>query len=178
MPGEHTDEVEAHLVAALGADLLERLEVEILMDDAASTAGSTPPCGTPCSERCRCRSPTPGSAQASPWGSPTRRVFRELGAISYGAGLYSPALDPGEFALRFHGNDERVDVESLRLTTELWERVITDLMSWGAGVPGSTRRSRQLRTSGPPCWVTWATGSTEWGRRPYAASFHMCTFDV
>ena len=57
------------------------------------------------------------------------RVFRELGAISYGAGLFSPALDPGEFSLRFHGHDERVDVESLRLTTELWERVIVDLMT-------------------------------------------------
>ena len=57
------------------------------------------------------------------------RVFRELGAISYGAGLFSPALDPGEFALRFHGHDERVDIESLRLTTELWERVIVDLMT-------------------------------------------------
>jgi acetylornithine deacetylase/succinyl-diaminopimelate desuccinylase-like protein len=57
------------------------------------------------------------------------RVFRELGAISYGAGLFSPGLDPGEFALRFHGHDERVDIESLRLTTELWERVIVDLMT-------------------------------------------------
>ena len=51
------------------------------------------------------------------------------GAISYGAGLFSPALDPGEFNLRFHGHDERVDVESLRLTAELWERVVTDLMT-------------------------------------------------
>ena len=56
------------------------------------------------------------------------RVFRELGAISYGAGLFSPALDPAEFGRRFHGHDERVDVESLRLTTELWERVVLDLL--------------------------------------------------
>jgi acetylornithine deacetylase/succinyl-diaminopimelate desuccinylase-like protein len=55
-------------------------------------------------------------------------VFRDLGAVSYGAGLFSPALDPSEFSLRFHGHNERVDVESLRLTTELWERVIVDLL--------------------------------------------------
>jgi acetylornithine deacetylase/succinyl-diaminopimelate desuccinylase-like protein len=43
-----------------------------------------------------------------------------MGAVSYGAGLFSPSLDPGEFSLRFHGNDERVDVDSLALTTQLW----------------------------------------------------------
>jgi hypothetical protein len=28
----------------------------------------------------------------------------------------------------FHGDDERVDVESLRLSTELWEAVARDLL--------------------------------------------------
>ena len=56
------------------------------------------------------------------------RVFRELGAVSYGAGLFSPSIDAGEFGQRFHGHDERIDIESLRLTTELWERVILDLL--------------------------------------------------
>jgi len=56
------------------------------------------------------------------------RVFRELGAVSYGAGLFSPSIDPSEFGQRFHGHNERIDVESLRLTAELWERVIVDLL--------------------------------------------------
>ena len=56
------------------------------------------------------------------------RVFRELGARQYGAGLFSPSVDPSEFSLRFHGHDERIDVERLRLTTELWERVVVDLL--------------------------------------------------
>ena len=51
------------------------------------------------------------------------------GAIAYGAGLFSAAVDPADFGRRFHGHDERVDVESLRLTTELWERVVLDLMA-------------------------------------------------
>ena len=58
------------------------------------------------------------------------RVFRELGTISYGAGLFSPSVDPAEYGRRFHGHDERVDVESLRLTTELWERVVLDLLAY------------------------------------------------
>jgi hypothetical protein len=36
----------------------------------------------------------------------------------------------------FHGNDERVDQESLRLSTELWEAVAQDLLT-EAGRGGS-----------------------------------------
>ena len=49
--------------------------------------------------------------------------------IAYGAGLFSPDMDFATFGSRFHGNDERIDIESLRLTTELWERVILHLMT-------------------------------------------------
>ena len=51
-----------------------------------------------------------------------------MGAVAYGAGLFSPTVDPGEFGRRFHGNDERVDVESLGLTTQFWLDVATDLL--------------------------------------------------
>jgi acetylornithine deacetylase/succinyl-diaminopimelate desuccinylase-like protein len=56
-------------------------------------------------------------------------VFRELGTVAYGAGLFSPSVDPAEFGRRFHGHDERVDVESLGLTVDLWQRVVSDLMA-------------------------------------------------
>ncbi len=57
------------------------------------------------------------------------RIYRELGAVSYGAGLFSPALDAGEFGSRFHGNNERIDVESLALTTRLWTDVARDILT-------------------------------------------------
>ncbi|MCP5029233.1 MAG: M20/M25/M40 family metallo-hydrolase, partial [Actinomycetia bacterium] len=37
-------------------------------------------------------------------------------------------LNAGEFGSRFHGNDERIDVESLSLTTNLWLDVVKDLL--------------------------------------------------
>jgi di/tripeptidase len=37
-------------------------------------------------------------------------------------------VEPAEFGRRFHGNDERIDVESLRLTTQLWLDVVRDLL--------------------------------------------------
>ena len=52
-----------------------------------------------------------------------------MGAVSYGAGLFSPDLDPSDFGRRFHGNDERIDVESLQLTTNLWLDVTRDLLA-------------------------------------------------
>ena len=129
MPGEHTDDVTAHLRAALGDDLFERVEVEILMDDPASISRTDTPLWDALQRAVNMPFPDARLNPQFTVGFTDSRVFRELGAISYGAGLFSPALDPGEFNLRFHGHDERVDVESLRLTTELWERVIIDLMS-------------------------------------------------
>jgi acetylornithine deacetylase/succinyl-diaminopimelate desuccinylase-like protein len=56
------------------------------------------------------------------------RIFREMGSVAYGAGLFSPSVNGGEFARRFHGNDERVDVESLRLSSGLYLDVCRDLL--------------------------------------------------
>jgi acetylornithine deacetylase/succinyl-diaminopimelate desuccinylase-like protein len=129
MPGEHTDEVTAHLRAALGDDLFERLDVEILMDDPASISRTDTPLWDALQRAVNVPFPDATLNPQFTVGFTDSRVFRELGAVSYGAGLFSPALDAGDFSLRFHGHDERIDVESLRLTTELWERVVTDLMT-------------------------------------------------
>jgi acetylornithine deacetylase/succinyl-diaminopimelate desuccinylase-like protein len=128
MPGEHTDDVTAHLRAALGDDLFERLDVEVLMDDPASISRIDTPLWDALQRAVNVPFPDARLNPQFSVGFTDSRVFRELGAISYGAGLFSPALDAGEFSLRFHGHNERIDVESLRLTTELWERVIADLM--------------------------------------------------
>ena len=129
MPGEHTDDVTAHLRAALGDELFERVEVEILMDDPASISRTDTPLWDALQRAVNVPFPDARLNPQFSVGFTDSRVFRELGAVSYGAGLFSPSLDPGEFNLRFHGHDERVDVESLRLTTELWERVVVDLMA-------------------------------------------------
>ena len=129
LPGEHTDEVTAHLRAALGDELFDRVQIEILMDDPASISRTDTPLWDALQRAVNVPFPDARLNPQFTVGFTDARVFRELGAVSYGAGLFSPLVDPGEFSLRFHGHNERVDVESLRLTTELWERVVTDLMS-------------------------------------------------
>lgn len=128
MPGDHTDEVEQHLRAALGDDLYERLDVEVLMDDPSSISRTDTPLWDALQRAVNTPFPDARLNPQFSTGFTDARIFRELGAISYGAGLFSPTVDPADYQLRFHGHDERVDVESLRLTTQLWERVITDLL--------------------------------------------------
>lgn len=128
MPGDDTDEVTAHLRRALGDDLFDRVEVEVLMDDPASTSRVDTPLWDALGRAVSVPFP---EARLNPQfivGFTDARVFRELGAVSYGAGLLSPSIDAAEFGQRFHGHNERIDIESLRLTTELWERVVVDLL--------------------------------------------------
>ena len=128
LPGEAPTRSTAHLRAALG-DLADHVEVEVLMNDPASISRTDTPLWDALQRAVTV--PFPG-ARLNPQftvGFTDARVFRELGAISYGAGLFSPPSTPAEFGRRFHGHDERVDVESLGLTTELWQRVVTDLMT-------------------------------------------------
>ncbi|WP_229022936.1 M20/M25/M40 family metallo-hydrolase [Actinomarinicola tropica] len=128
LPGEGPEEVEAHLRAALGDDLFARVEVEPLIDDRASTSRTDTPLWDAL-QRGVARSFDRATLHPQlSVGFTDARVHRELGAIAYGAGLLSPNLSSREFGRRFHGNDERIDVESLGLTTRLWIDVVRDLL--------------------------------------------------
>jgi acetylornithine deacetylase/succinyl-diaminopimelate desuccinylase-like protein len=61
-------------------------------------------------------------------GGTDNRFFRRAGAVGYGFGLFSKRLPYEDYATMFHGNDERVDQESLALSTQLWEAVAHDLV--------------------------------------------------
>ena len=127
LPGEGTDDVDAHLRDALG-DLYDSVEVDVLMNDRSTIS---PPdtalwdvLQRAVSKPFPDRSIRPGLSV----GFTDARVHRALGAVSYGAGLLSPDVSAADFGSRFHGNDERLDVESLGLTTQLWIDVVTDLL--------------------------------------------------
>jgi acetylornithine deacetylase/succinyl-diaminopimelate desuccinylase-like protein len=61
-------------------------------------------------------------------GGTDNRFFRRAGAVGYGFGLFSKRLAYEDYTTMFHGNDERVDQESLALSTRLWEAVSRDLL--------------------------------------------------
>ena len=62
-------------------------------------------------------------------GATDARFFRRRGVVAYGYGLLSDRIPFREFAKLFHGNNERVDQESLRLTTELWEHTAREFLA-------------------------------------------------
>jgi acetylornithine deacetylase/succinyl-diaminopimelate desuccinylase-like protein len=61
-------------------------------------------------------------------GATDARFFRRAGCTAYGFGLFSTRMSIDDYGVMFHGDDERVDIESLRLSTELWEAVAHDLL--------------------------------------------------
>jgi acetylornithine deacetylase/succinyl-diaminopimelate desuccinylase-like protein len=61
-------------------------------------------------------------------GATDARFFRRQGVTAYGFGLFSEKLTLEDFGRMFHGDDEHIDVDSLRLSTELWEAVARDLL--------------------------------------------------
>ncbi len=127
LPGETADDVDAHLRAALG-DLYGRVEVEVVMNDPATISRTDTPLWDALARSIARPFPTARPTPQLVVGFTDSRVYRSMGSVAYGAGLFSPDVDPSEFGRRFHGNDERIDVESLRLTTNLWLDVVRDLL--------------------------------------------------
>jgi acetylornithine deacetylase/succinyl-diaminopimelate desuccinylase-like protein len=119
VPGDSEDEVRRHLDKALG-DLFEDVAVERLFSKPASVS----PTGTPLWDVLgRVAAAHYPGARLLPRmivGFTDAPYFRERGAVAYGFGLFSRALTAEAMSGRFHGNDERVDVESLALTTQAW----------------------------------------------------------
>ena len=62
-------------------------------------------------------------------GATDARFFRRLGTTSYGFGLFSEHLSFEDYGAMFHGDNERIDVESLRLSTAMWEALAQDMLA-------------------------------------------------
>ena len=61
-------------------------------------------------------------------GATDARFFRRKGVVAYGYGLLSERIPFDQFSGMFHGNDERVDQESLGLSAELFEQVAREFV--------------------------------------------------
>ena len=120
LPGVDKDAVNAMLADALGPELAARVEVQTISDLLASASPTDTPLFRALGDVAREFFPEATLVPRITAGGTDAAYFRRAGAVAYGFGMFSRAISPGEFASRFHGNDERIDVESLRLTTEAW----------------------------------------------------------
>jgi acetylornithine deacetylase/succinyl-diaminopimelate desuccinylase-like protein len=126
LPGQTADEVRGMLREALG-DLADAVELESNDDPSTASAVDTPLWDSLSRVTSRL---VDGSALVPMLmiGGTDNRFFRRAGSVGYGFGLFSNRVDFEGYATMFHGNDERVDQESLALSEQLWEAVAHDLL--------------------------------------------------
>jgi len=120
LPGETTADVEEHLMNAIGPELMGSVTVEEIHDGASTESSTDTVLWDALTDSIQMSYPGARVLPSMVTGGTDARFFRRRGVPAYGAGLLSSQVGMGEFMSRFHGHNERIDVESLRLTTKLW----------------------------------------------------------
>jgi acetylornithine deacetylase/succinyl-diaminopimelate desuccinylase-like protein len=128
LPGVSPLDVDAMLKEALG-DLASRVEIEA----PRGQEGSRTPLDTPLAAAIGrvTQALVPGSKiiPRMTGGATDARFFRWKGVPSYGFALHSRRIPYTEYPLMFHGNNERIDTESLRLSATMWEALCRDFLA-------------------------------------------------
>jgi acetylornithine deacetylase/succinyl-diaminopimelate desuccinylase-like protein len=127
MPGHDADAVDALLTEIMG-ELAPDVEIIRRREVTSSSSPAHGPLWDVISRRAKAQFPESDLSASLLVGRTDASFFRARGATAYGAGLFTPDITSSAVSSRFHGNDERIDVESLRLTSQLWYDVATDLL--------------------------------------------------
>jgi acetylornithine deacetylase/succinyl-diaminopimelate desuccinylase-like protein len=127
VPGTSWDDVEAMLADALG-DLYAHVDISVLQNSHASQCGTDNALWDTIATHTQVAYPGAKLVPGLIVGGTDARFYRDRGRVAYGAGLFSPNMDFATFGTRFHGHDERIDVESLALATEFWLGISRDLV--------------------------------------------------
>lgn len=130
LPGQTGEDADEMLRDAIGEDLLPSVEIEPYFPNPEKFAlePSSSPTDTPLwsalEQAIDMAYPGATVVPSLVTGGTDSRFFRRKGVPAYGAGLLSLDIPMGEFQDRFHGYNERIDVKSLELTTQLWLDVL------------------------------------------------------
>jgi acetylornithine deacetylase/succinyl-diaminopimelate desuccinylase-like protein len=129
VPGTTADDVEQMLREALG-ELYEHVEVSVLQhsDPTASSFGESNLLWETVKRHTQIAYPGAAIVPGLIVGGTDARFYRERGVTAYGAGLFSPQMDMATFGSRFHGNDERIDVDSLGLSGNFFHGIARELV--------------------------------------------------
>ena len=127
LPDVTPSEVDAMLAEALG-DLHDRVDIEAPFAEPGSISSSETPLAASLARVTAALVPGSRIVPRLMVASTDGRYFRWKGVPAYGFGLHSPRIADTEYATMFHGNNERVDVESLRLSALMWEVLCHDFL--------------------------------------------------
>ncbi len=123
VPGQDREDVDRFLGKAMGR-YADRLQLEPQADFPATESR---PAGSLWDVIVDATEDVTGSRSVVPTLMPAStdaRFFRARGSIAYGVGLFDDRVSFPDFLAMFHGNDERVSVESVGLTATMLERVL------------------------------------------------------
>jgi len=127
LPGQSGDDIRSMIEDALG-DLADRVTISGISDDPSTASPIETPLFDALQRVAGRLHPGAGLVPFFTVGATDARFFRRLGIPSYGFGLFSERLTFEQYATMFHGDNERVDVDSLRLSTELWQALARDVL--------------------------------------------------
>ncbi len=128
VPGTTRADVDAMLADALG-DLAPHVEITMLQEGNPSQSPTGNALWDTVAKNTQIVYPGAHLVPGLVVGGTDARYYRERGRVAYGTGLFSADFDSSTFGSRFHGHDERIDVESLGLATDFWIGIATDLLS-------------------------------------------------
>lgn len=128
MPGWTEERVRTLIGDVLG-ELAPKVEIVEMHDDAATASSADTPLWA-AMERLAARFHPDGRlVPVLEGGATDARFFRRKGVPSYGFGMFSQNLGFEQFSAMFHGDDERIDVESLAWSAAAFEQLARDFLS-------------------------------------------------
>ncbi len=126
VPGTTQADVDAHLHEALG-ELAHHVDVSPIQQGNATESPRGNDLWDAISSATQVAYPGAELLPGLIVGGTDARFFREKGAIAYGTGLFSKQVTFESFGTRFHGNDERIDTESLGLAADFWIHIAKEI---------------------------------------------------
>ena len=127
LPGWDATDVAAMLDEVIG-DLADDVTIEMDFEDPSTTSPVDTPLWDALERVSRIFYPGARTIPYLTVGATDARFHRALGSVAYGFGLHSETIGFEQYGAMFHGIDERVDVESLRLSTEMWIALAHDFL--------------------------------------------------
>jgi acetylornithine deacetylase/succinyl-diaminopimelate desuccinylase-like protein len=128
LPGQNEAEVRALVAEAIGPELWPKVEILFMVDDPASSSPVETPLWEAMSKVSEGFHPGAALVPFFSVGATDARFFRRLGTTAYGYGMFSEKLSFEQFAIMFHGDDERVDVDSLEMSATMFEQLAREFL--------------------------------------------------
>ncbi|WP_033288875.1 M20/M25/M40 family metallo-hydrolase [Amycolatopsis jejuensis] len=127
LPGQSKEDLLAVLAQALGS-LYDEVDLEFFNETVPSTSEPDGPLWHALGSASRRLQPDVTPMPSLMTGGTDARFFRAKGASAYGFGMFSDRITLAQWQSMFHAQNERVDLESLRLSVDLWEMLARELL--------------------------------------------------